>query len=474
LKLFLKPQTVTALIFLLLLLLRLPGLDNSPAEYHAWRQSDTEAIARNFTEQKFNIFYPQLNYDGPLPNYAQLEFQITTFLIACLYRLFGYHYFLARLIPLLFFAGSAYGLFCIGRELGGQLYGWLALSVYGSFPFCVYFSRAIMPEAAALFFMTAGLYAFIRWQRAKSNLVWLFLAAGSTALAISQKVPAIYIGIPMVYLLWQERGVRILKNSYIWAWAILALGPPLLYFWWLQGVAETDYVSGIAANLLFPGWFKQKWLLEAGPFMGQGLLRAYTPLGLGLALGGFLLLDCKRDRLLSSWAVAAAIEVVGVAAIIRLDYYLLLAAPIMALLAAAALRQVWQSSYGRMAIYGLVLSMVLLGWQEAGLRYQQDQEILQKALAVEEATQGEDLLVLGTYNPQLLNLSHRYGWRANIFYPQDPQTELDFFIVNQAVYFIAVDGQVEGDYNGSYYRYLQEHYQEKTLQPGLSLFILNK
>ena len=79
-------KILTVFLFLIIISMRIPYIDNSPAELgDMWRQIDTESIARNFVKYKFNIFYPQFNYDGPIPNYVQLEFQITTFIIEVCY-----------------------------------------------------------------------------------------------------------------------------------------------------------------------------------------------------------------------------------------------------------------------------------------------------------------------------------------------------------------------------------------------------
>jgi hypothetical protein len=68
-----KRRIITIAILIFILVLRFLYIANPPFELgDFWRQSDTEAIARNFVENRFNILYPQLNYDGPMPNYAQL------------------------------------------------------------------------------------------------------------------------------------------------------------------------------------------------------------------------------------------------------------------------------------------------------------------------------------------------------------------------------------------------------------------
>jgi 4-amino-4-deoxy-L-arabinose transferase-like glycosyltransferase len=178
----------------------MPYIENSPAEMgDMWRQPDTESIARNFAGQRFNIFYPQFNYDGPLPNYIQLEFQVTTFIIAVLYKLFGHSYVIARLVPTLFFMFSALYLYLICRDTYDRQMAWIAVSIYGLIPLNLFYSRAIMPESALLFFFLGAYYHFLRWLDEEST-PHLMLSGIYTALAISQKTPAVFIGLAMLGL----------------------------------------------------------------------------------------------------------------------------------------------------------------------------------------------------------------------------------------------------------------------------------
>ncbi|MGI6451757.1 MAG: dolichyl-phosphate-mannose--protein mannosyltransferase, partial [Desulfitobacteriia bacterium] len=99
-----REKYVLFFLLLLLTLLRLYHLNTPPWEIEeSWRQADTESIAWNFVSYEANPLHPHLNYDGPFPNIPALELQITTYLIAILYKLFGHHYFLARLVPVAFF-----------------------------------------------------------------------------------------------------------------------------------------------------------------------------------------------------------------------------------------------------------------------------------------------------------------------------------------------------------------------------------
>ena len=112
-----KQKQILYIVLTLIFLVRLISINNPPLDYSSWRQVDTDSIARNFVEYRLNIFYPQLNYDGPMPNYAQLELQTTTFIIALLYKLFGYRAFLGRIVPVIFFMLSCCFLYMIGGQL---------------------------------------------------------------------------------------------------------------------------------------------------------------------------------------------------------------------------------------------------------------------------------------------------------------------------------------------------------------------
>src|SRR6516162_11711880 len=78
------------------LLLRLKGINDPILDHPAWRQGDTAAIARNFALLKLNVMYPQTMYNGPPPNYVELELQIVPFIAAAMYKLFGIHEIFGR------------------------------------------------------------------------------------------------------------------------------------------------------------------------------------------------------------------------------------------------------------------------------------------------------------------------------------------------------------------------------------------
>ncbi|MCK9217020.1 MAG: glycosyltransferase family 39 protein, partial [Firmicutes bacterium] len=239
-------------------------INNCPCEQgEYWRQSDTESIARNFIEDRFNIFYPQFYYDGEKPNYVQLEFQITTFIIAILYKIFGYHYFLARIVPIMFFLGSSVYVYLIGKRYYGIEAGWFAAIIYSIMPMNIFYTRTIMPESAALFFFTGAFYYFIKWYDSE-ELRQLFISAIFTTLSISQKTPTAFIGLAMIFLLIKKYRFKFLKKWELWAFAFITLAPNIMYFLWSRGIAKFDFVNKIGLLHIIPN--SAKAFLQKGNY----------------------------------------------------------------------------------------------------------------------------------------------------------------------------------------------------------------
>src|ERR1044071_7808477 len=76
-------------VLLVAALLRLQQIDQPYVDAFAWRESDTGSMADAFARGNWNIFLPQLRFDGPGPNYIGAEFQTVSYLAALGYRLFG-------------------------------------------------------------------------------------------------------------------------------------------------------------------------------------------------------------------------------------------------------------------------------------------------------------------------------------------------------------------------------------------------
>ncbi len=452
------------LLLLFIFTTRLPYLTHSPFESgESWRQGDTESMARNFVEERFNLFFPQLNYDGAAPNYAQLEFQITTFLIAILYKIFGISYLFARLVPLLFFIGSAYFLYLITKKYYPVETAWLSTALYAIFPLNVYFSRAIMPESAALFFFLGAFYFFNEWIEKEKN--WLIVTSAlMTALAIAVKTPAIFVGIPMLAMSLIKYRKRIFFIWQLCFFAGVSLLLPFIYFKWLESVAEFTFVSNIGAKHIIPEFATALFTPEALTFFQTHLPKSFTLISLLLFMIGVLTINWKKEYPIAILMIAIILEVITIVAVIRFPYYLIFLGPIVAIIAGKGLAYLLRIRFGSVPIMLILGIISFSSYTGVEAMFEEKVTLLTQAEIVKEKTEKEDLIVVGTFSPDLINASERKGWRANInyydFIPQGPEAELQYFIEHGAKYFIPAQGYIYNDKDGEYHHYLEKNFEK--------------
>lgn len=123
----LRHQKTLFLILAAALLVRLYHMHAPIIGMHSWRQGDTAAIARNFHENGYRLFYPQIDWGGNSQGYVESEFQIYPFLVSLLYSVFGVHEALGRLLSTLFALLAIYLLYLfVKRYLSKKTALWSA------------------------------------------------------------------------------------------------------------------------------------------------------------------------------------------------------------------------------------------------------------------------------------------------------------------------------------------------------------
>ena len=452
---------VTALTALAVVL-RLKGIHNPLLDHPGWRQGDEASIARNFAALQYNILYPQTNYNGPPPNYVELELQIVPFLAATAYKIFGVHEVAGRLITIAFSAGTVALLAFFGRWLfASAAAGALAALCYAVMPGAVYYGRTFTPDAAMVFFMTAALYAIgklvidgERW-RAR-DVCW---AAALLALALLAKPVAIVALVPILVLL-LERARAGRTFSRLAAFAIVAV--PLLILWmydravgshaewhWASGILALHVMPSLRASLQSAAAFGAK-LQVFRAMLGVFGARLAGPAITAAAITGFFLPEktVRTRSLLWAWLAGGLAYVFAVVTVERVDYYMLLLLPLAALAAAGALARlasgVASSALPRQAKYvGAALACIALAavvaqnLQIARPYYAYSKSVYRNAIALDKTLAAGALVVMGHYDPSVLYYIGRYGWEEDpyLWTPFDEQSA----IRKGARYFIAIE-----------------------------------
>jgi len=449
-------------VLLLALFLRLEGIHNPVLDRPGWRQGDTAAIARNFAVLQYNVFYPQTSYDGPPPNYVELELQIVPFLAATLYKLAGVHEVFGRLITLAFSLGTVAVIGAFARWLfAGSVAGVFAALLYAVMPGSIYYGRTFTPDATMVFFLAAALYAAARLFVEEE--VWkapaIVRVTALFALAYLAKPVAVVALVPLAALLIDRvRAGRTLSLP----GAALIFALPLIVLWgydaFVTSHAEWHWTSGITAHHVLPSLRDSlsgahALSMKLAQFKAILSMLARTMIGpaiTAIAILGFAFMPAAtRSRsLLWGWLIGGLAYTYVVVTVERVDYYMMLLLPLAALSGGGFLERlctaVARSGAARAVKAALAAAgiLALAGTTDQNLAiikpyYHFSKIVYHRATALNATLPRQALIVMGHYDPSVLYYIGRYGWEEDpyLWTPFDEESAIQ----KGARYFIAIE-----------------------------------
>ncbi len=440
-------------VLLLALILRLKGLHDPLLDHPGWRQGDTASIARNFATLQFNVLYPQTNYDGPPPNYVELELQIVPFLAACAYKIFGIHEVFGRLISIAFSLGTVWVLALFARRLfAADAAGIAAALFFAIMPGSFYYGRTFTPDTTMVFFLTFALYAFTRLLVEDETWTPRALAGAGAllALALLAKPVSLVAYVPLAALIVERvRQERTLK----WPGLAAALVIPLVFLaaydrfvaahaeWhWASGITTKHVLPALAASAHSLGALHAK-ITQFHQVLGLFVHSMTGPVLAGIAIAGFIFMPgtTRTRTLLWSWLGAGLLYVYAVVTVERVDYYMYLLLPLAALAGAGLFARLAQTraavAYanatpvraGAAVVCALLLALTLrANLAIAAPYYHYSAAVYRNAVTLNATLQTGALVVMGHYDPSVMYYIGRYGWEEDpyLWTPFDEQSAI--------------------------------------------------
>ncbi len=440
------------IIVLVAAALRLAHVTAPILDHPAWRQGDTASIARNFALLRYNILYPQTMYNGPPPNYVELELQLVPFLAATLYKIVGVHAVIGRLITIAFSTATVAVVGIFARWMfRSWIAGLFAAIFYAIAPGSIYYGRTFTPDATMVFFLTAALYVSARFLVEDEALSPrnLARATGLLTLAYLTKPVALVAFLPVAALAFERwRAGRTVRASAI---AVL-LAVPLFVLWSYDRAvaahAEWHWASGITTLHVLPALrdaftSPHAFIAKAQACAGALGMLWHTMLGPAitlLAIAGFALLPWSNARsktLLWTWLAGGLLYTYAVVTVERVDYYLFLMVPLAALVAgllfASAVRAIETQHLPappRTALYAVIgialLAMLLQSRSIAAPYYRYEPSVLENARMLDRRLPRNAIVVIGHYGPDVQYFVNRFGWEEDplLWTPFDEQSAI--------------------------------------------------
>lgn len=420
------------LILIVAFVVRLIEVTSPPL---SWRQADTAAIARNFFENRFNILFPQIDWGGNSLGYAETEFPVYSFAVASLYKIFGLHEYLARLLSISFSLAGIFFLYRLAKEIWGEKCALWAAVFFAFLPLQMHISKSIMPEPMMIMCMIAGVYYFFMWSR-KPRLSRILLSAAFLSIAVSIKPPTLYLLLPLGYLAWLRFRFRLVVNPHLWLFGIILIVPSILWYYHAhQLYLQTGLTFGIW------GYGTDKWGLWSLPLTGEfwrvilwgHLAHPLAYFGVPIVIAGMLFRkESKEELFIDYWIVALLAYIVIVSGGNYAHEYYLLPAIVPASLLMGMVYGKQLKGYRQwfnpkqvlllMSLAGMLVSSLII--YSAYIEQNDPSSSMRLKLGnyVQTHTDSRDLVVvIDDSDPALLYLSHRKGWRSlsNVFRVSD-------------------------------------------------------
>lgn len=430
------------LLFVLGFLVRLYRFDNPVADWHAFRQGDTNAVSAIYARDGVNLLYPRYfdlsNVASGLDNpngYRFVEFPIYNALQATLFKTFGILSLVAwgRLITITATLAGAFFVYKLTKKYANETAGILSAFFYLFLPFSIFYGRTILPDPSMTASILAGIYFFDKWiekfevrnskhkTNTKSKILnskYFVLSVSFTALAFLLKPYAIFFALPIFYLAVTHFGLNIIKKWQLWLFAVATLTPLVLWRLWIgqfpEGIPVNAWLfngNGIRFRPSFFRWIFYERIAR--------LILGFA--GVILLVEGVLWIVINKNRgFFLSFISASLIYLIVIATgNVQHDYYQILIIPTISMLAGLGTYQLFKTvsrvsneklAVGVCAI--LIVGAFFLSWKQVKDYFNINDERMVEAAYAANKILPKDAVVIAPYDNSttFLNIIERKGW----------------------------------------------------------------
>lgn len=377
----------------------------TPHGIHAsWRECDTQAIARNFLLDGFDLTRPRVDWRGDSDGAVECEFPLYQALVAVALRAAGDVEWPGRLISLFCIVLTSLALHRLLEQRSGGVAALAGTLVFLSSGQAWLLSSRVTPDALSLALAVAGISTYVAYL-AEGRGAALWLAATALALAVLQKPTALQSA--LLLLGWTAvLAPRRLRETRLW---VASLGALALVVVWLAHGASLHAQTGLTFGVVSGGDTKfpaLEHLLD--PALHVHLAKTTARYGLSLFGLAALALLALRRRLDRSDLVLLGTVLVGLIGTLRYSYNVGMGAHYHAFAAMAGsyfVARAWPQRTPRWFLALFALALVAHGgWQfarECGIKERNARaDVLEIAKALQSVSEENELAVIRAEKPE--------------------------------------------------------------------------
>jgi len=445
------------LIILLLIigfLLRLYKINNPITDWHSFRQVDTASVTRNIKNGTGSFFVPtyhdlsdlQTGKENP-HGYRLVEIPIYNQISAFFANFFPLE-ISSRLVAILFSLASSFLIYLLVFSWTKNYWASIfSMATFLFLPFNIYYSRTILPEPTAVFFMLLSLYLFPKY---------FYFSALALALSILVKPYTALLLFPF-YFYYAKKFNK--KTNFIFG--LIAFLPFILWRLWINhfptGVPASAWLFNEGNMRFHPAWWR--WLFFER--LGKMILGVFGVIPFYL---GFFYKKNKTqtNSVLLSLGILLYFSVIA-RGNIQHDYYQVLTIPFISIISGFGLYYMYKylSSYSTIIIF---LFAIAFSWYQIKDYYIINKDIVTTGQIADQILP-KDAWVLAPRNGDttFIYQINRPGWPIEIY---DVPALLNRY-PNHKIYFVTVD-------NNDYASKLKSIYPAIINTDKLTILDLNK
>ncbi|CAN5371213.1 hypothetical protein BH11BAC2_BH11BAC2_10700 [soil metagenome] len=175
-----------------------------PQSIHQWAQCDRASVALNYYHDGMDFFHPAVHNLDNGTGVTGMEFPFVNYTAAMLYKIFGFHEWLYRLLTLLIYS---IGLYCAFKIANWWLKNyWQSIGVmllFGCSPLLAFYSANFLPEPSTLGFSMLAWFFLTRFIDTNVQR-WLWWCTAAMTLACLIKLSALINMPAMAVLIWMN------------------------------------------------------------------------------------------------------------------------------------------------------------------------------------------------------------------------------------------------------------------------------
>jgi len=232
-----------------------------PVSLHQWRQADCLSITKNYFEEGMHFFSPKIHSLRAPGGKAVSEFPLLNYTVAGLWKVFGEHEFIYRILEYVIFLVSVFVLFnTLLKYFNTKIFIFFAMSALLTSPLLVYYSFNFLSDVPALSLCIMSFCFTFRFYKSQ-NPVYFYFSLLLGTLAVLLKASAlfglaslIFFSLTDILNLNRFFGISRMFNSKILPFLFIVLSVVCIRTWYAFALNYNTFNNGFFLLTIMPIW----------------------------------------------------------------------------------------------------------------------------------------------------------------------------------------------------------------------------